>query len=124
MNYKNATHATIFKTYLVAAPYKYSNRFLAAAFLLSANPDTWKRAKKAIIEKKIHFDQIDRRGLSCYGYALLTMAKDIYENSTHINLFDLADPYLISDKTLELVFSTIEIARSGYPATGIKRESY
>ena len=121
MTFKNPTHAIIYKNYLVTAPYKFSNRFLGAAYLLAASNDTWKRAKKAISDKRIHFDQIDRNDLSCYGYALLSMARDVYENTTHINLFDLSDPYLISNKTLELVFNAILIARKGYEIIGINK---
>ncbi len=122
MNYKNLTHATIYKTYLISSPYKYGNRFLGAAYLLAASKDTWQRAKKAFREKRIFFKEIDRRGLTAYGYALLTMAQDIYEGTTHINLFDLSDPYLISDKTLDLVVNAMIIAREGYEATGVNKK--
>ena len=121
MNYKNTTHAMIYKTFLINAPFKFSNRFLAATYLLSASNDTWKRAKKAIHDKKINFKEIDKHSLRPYGYALLTMAQDIYENTTHINLFDISDPYLISDKTLDLIVGAMIIAREGYPATGVQK---
>ena len=121
MNYKNLTHATIYKTFLINSPYKYSNRFLGAAYLLAASKDTWQRAKKAIKEKRICFKDIDRNGLTAYGYALLTMAQDIFESTTHINLFDLSDPYLISDKTLDLVVNALLIAREGNEATGVNK---
>lgn len=122
MNYKNPAHATIYKTYLTKSRCKFSNRTLAGIFLLSADRDVWKRAKDAIVDKTILFDQIDHNDLSNYGYALLSIAKDICEKTTHINVYDLSDPYLISNKTLGLIFSAIEIARKGYPATGVKRD--
>jgi hypothetical protein len=49
------------------------------------------------------------------------MAQDIYENTTHINLFDISDAYLISDKTLDLIVGALFIAREGYPATGLQK---
>ena len=71
--------------------------------------------------KRICFKDIDRHGHTAYGYALLTMAQDIYESTTHINLFDLSDPYLISDKTLDLVVNALFISREGYEATGVNK---
>ncbi len=50
------------------------------------------------------------------------MAQDIYEGTTHINLFDLSDPYLISDRTLDLVVNAMIIAREGYEATGVNKK--
>ncbi len=111
----------IYKTFLINAPFKFGKRFLAAAYLLTASNETWKRAKKAIHDKTIIFGEIDRNGLSTYGYALVTMAQDIYENTTHINLFDISDPYLISDKTMDLIFGALLIAREGYPVTGVQK---
>ena len=121
MNYKNTTHAMIYKTFLINAPFKFGKRFLAATYLLAASNETWKRAKKAIHDKMINFREIDRHGLSTYGYALVTMAQDIYENTTHINLFDISDPYFISDKTLDLIIGALVIAREGYQTTGVQK---
>ena len=48
MKYKNETHQLIYKTYLIASPYKYPKKSLAAIFLLSADRELWRRAKKVI----------------------------------------------------------------------------
>ena len=121
MNFKNTTQAMMDKTFRSNAPFKFGKRVLAAAYLLTASNETWKRAKKAIHDKTIIFGEIDRNGLSTYGYALVTMAQDIYENTTHINLFDISDPYLISDTTMDLIFGALLIAREGYPITGVQK---
>ena len=111
VRYKNQAHYTVYNSFLSSSPYRYGKRFLAAVFLLSASSETLKRAKPAIAKKRIDFSQIDRRVLGAYGYTLIALAQDIYENTTHINLYEISDRYLISEKTFDLAISALKIAR-------------
>lgn len=122
MKYKNEAHQHIFTAYVALSPYKYSNRFLAAIFLLSAEKELWFRAKKAIEKKQIDFDRIPRTDLSSYGYALLQLAQDFYTGSQHVTLQDLGDPYLISDRTCMMIIQAIGICREGYDYIGTNRK--
>lgn len=122
MQYKNDTHQIIYKTYMASSPYKYPNRFLAAVFLLSAEKELWRRAKAAVKKKRIHFDRIDKSGLGPYAFALLHLARDLYEGTQFISLRDVADPYLISDKTLVLIIEAIGICREGYRVLDINKQ--
>ena len=124
MKYKNETHQLIYKTYLIASPYKYPKKSLAAIFLLSADRELWRRAKKAIDKKKIFFDRIDKKGLGTYAFALLHLASDICDGTQYVSLRDLADPYLISDLTYMLIVEAIAICRDGYEYIGINKEQY
>ena len=38
-----------------------------------------------------------------------------------VKCFMLSDPYLVSDKTLDLVINALIIAREGYGATGVNK---
>ena len=122
MKYKNEAHQHIFTAYVALSPYKYSSRFLAAIFLLSAEKELWLRARKAIDKKQIDFDKISRTELSSYGYTLLQLAQDFYTGTQHVSLQDLGDPYLISDRTCMLIIQAIGICREGYDFIGMSRK--
>ena len=122
MNYKNEAHQHIFSSYVALSPYKYTNRFLAAIYLLSADKELWFRPKKAINKKEIDLEKIPRVDLGSYGYALLQLAQDFYTGTQHVSLQDLGDPYLISDKTCMLIAQAIEICREGYEAIGVRKQ--
>ena len=119
LTYKSAAHATFYKNYLINTAYRFDGKTLAALFLLTSTPDLWKRAKAAIKGKKVRFDKIDIHGISAYGYTLVVIARDLYQNTTHINLYDLADDFLISSNMFKLIMSAITVAREGYEAIGI-----
>ncbi len=116
IQYKNAAHEAVYVSFLASSKYRYGSRFLAAVFLLSASRDVWERAQKAIVKKQIRFCLLERRDLGAYGYTLAAAAQDIYENTTHINLYGLSDRYLISEKTFGLITSALRIAREGREA--------
>ena len=122
MKFKNETHGFIYKTFIATNPYKLPAPFLAASYLLSAEKELWKRSKKAFHRKQIFFDEIPRTGLSPYAFALLHLAQDIYTGSHYVTLRDVADPYLISDKTFELVTEAIGLCREGYSRLGIGKQ--
>ena len=122
MTYKNEAHQRIYRSFVAFSPFKYSRRFLAAAYLLSAEKELWFRARKAMNGKQLQFDKIDRTGLSEYAYILLRAARDLYEDTHHISLADLGDPYLFSDKTCLLFVEAIGVCREGYGYIGISRK--
>ena len=122
MTYRNDTHATLYKTFVVLCPHKLSNRFLAALFFLSANRELWNGAKKAIEGKNIDFERIDKKDMGCYAYTLLCLAKDFYTGSTHATLYDIGNIHLFSDQTVELIVSAIGISRKGYEYIGINKQ--
>ena len=121
MTYKNQAHMKIYRHYVLLSPYRHTNEFLAAVYLLSADKELWFRAKKAIDGKNIIFDQIDKKELSCYSYTLYRLAQDFYEGMQHIGLHDIGDTYLISDKTCALIINAINVCREGYDAIGINK---
>lgn len=115
MNYKNKVHELIYKTYVIKCPYKLPSRTLAAIYLLSADRNAWKRMKRNIEKKEINFNNVSLSGATPYEYMIIKTASDLYSNDCmHLNIFDLGDPFLISNKSLELIFQAIRIARNGY----------
>ena len=122
ITYKNPAHMKIYRHYVLLSPYRHTNEFLAAIYLLSADKELWFRAKKAINGKTICFDQIDNKELSCYSYTLYRLAQDFYEGLQHIGLHDIGDTYLISDKTCTLIINAINICRDGYKAIGVIKQ--
>lgn len=121
MKFKNETHQFIYKTFIVTSPYRFPSPFLAASYLLSAEKELWKRSKKAFHKKLIFFDEIQKTGLSPYAFVLLHLAQDIYTGSHYVTLQDVADPFLISEKTFELVTEAIGLCREGYSKLGIEK---
>ncbi|MCR4682722.1 MAG: hypothetical protein K5647_05230 [Clostridiales bacterium] len=121
ITYKNLTHKRIYRNFVLLSPFKFSNDFLSAAYLLSADRDLWFKAKRAMQGSEIDFDGIDDHELSGYAYTLLKLAQDIYEGTRHLDLKDLCTPYVISRKTFVLFVEAIEICREGYKALGITK---
>ncbi len=122
VTYKNQTHMKIYMNYVLLSPYKQTNEFLAAVYFLSADKELWSCAKKAISEKKIDFENIDKNSLSCCANTLLRLAQDISEGTNHISIHDIGDPYLISAKTCELILNAVGICRYGYRVLGINKQ--
>lgn len=122
VTFVNPTHEIIFRRYIDFSSYRYTNEFLAAVYLLSADPVLWSRAKKAISGRTINFEKIERARLSCYAYTLLHLAQDFFEGTTHVILSDVVDSYQISDRTCEMIFSAIGICRDGYKRIGHEKK--
>lgn len=119
--YKNPAHQKIYKSFILLSTFKYSNDFLAAAFLLSADRSLWSRARNAISGNEIDFDAIDEHDLSTYAYTLLKIAQDIYEGTQHFDLKDFGDPFITSNKTFLLFTEALRIMREGYETLGITK---
>lgn len=113
MNYYGKKHENNFKRHLEKLDNKVSNAYLASIYLLSAGGELWNRAKGAITNKSINFNEIIRCDLNTYSYTLYKVAQDIYTNSTHINLFDICDKGIVTDKAFDLIMTALQIGRNG-----------
>ena len=121
MKFRNPKHAMICKTYVITTPYKLSNRCLAAVYLLSANKETWLRARHAIKGNRIDFSELPKTGLDTYQYAIVSAAPDLCEDTRHITLYDVGDRNLMEYDLYDLIMSALHICRDGYRALGVNR---
>jgi len=121
MFYRGKVHQKIFEGEINRKPNKCSNKYLAILYLISADKTLWYNSKYAIEKKRINLDEIKLNGISPYGYSLLRVAQDIATASVHLTFSDLADTYLISDVTFELIITALKIAREGYNYIGIDK---
>ena len=64
-------------------------------------------------KNRIHFDKMNLGSVDENAYALFCCAKDLYADTKHITIADLADEQLISPKMFELIYEAISIRRFG-----------
>ena len=119
MRFRNTKHANVCKKYITKKPYRLDNRFIAAVYLLSANKETWFRARNGIKEDKIDFSLIPNSGLTPYQYAIVSAAQDIYEDTRHLTLYDIGDMYLMEEDLFDLIINALRICKGGYEMVGV-----
>jgi hypothetical protein len=89
---------------------------LSAVYLLTADRKLWIQAQRHIGKNRINFDQIKPFDCSEYGYPIYCAAKDVYLNTKHFTLHDLADHRLIPNDLFELLYTALIIKRKGINA--------
>lgn len=122
MNYKNEAHRNTFRAFVEKSPYKHANSFLAAIYILTSSGNLWKSAKQNICGRNLDLQTKNYPHLSRYESILLKFARDIHEDTSFANIHDLCDDYLISDKTFELIYNALAIARKGYNVIDVKKK--
>ena len=122
MRFRNSKHATVCKTHIIQNPYRLDNRFLAAVYLLSANRETWLRAKNGIREDRVDFSRIPKTGLTPYQYAIVSAAQDICEDTRHLTLYDIGDMYLMEEDLFDLIINALKICKGGYRMVGVIKQ--
>lgn len=95
----------------------------AAAFLLSADPFLWERAKSGITGKGIRYGEIAVHGIEPDGYALFCAAREMCGGSPRLSLSELGDPELISDRLLLVILNGILISRHGIRILAEQKEN-
>ncbi len=123
MYYKNEHHKKLFINKITSNPRKCSKEYLAATYLLTSDKNLWGLVGNFVLNKTISFSEIPSTRLRLNKYALLSVAKDMYLGTSHLELTDLCDPYLISNKLLELFITAIRICRGGYDYIGVDENS-
>lgn len=117
--FKDEAHRQLFQQ-LVAATM--SPAYGAALYLLTAEPSLWCAAQSGIRHDGIRFQDIRLHGINEDGYALFHAAKDIYCDTKHISLSELADPEVISDGVFRLIMDALLIRRYGTTIINIFKE--
>lgn len=98
---------------ITAAAKREHTPYTAAAFLLSADPALWKRARPALHEDTVDFNKIGSVGAEMRAHLLLQIAKDLYYGTCRLTTGELCDRELISDELFRLFVSAFVIRRYG-----------
>ena len=88
-------------------------RVLSAVYLLTANPQLWRRVQNQVEKNCIHFDRMNLGSVDEKAYTLFCCAKDLYLGTKHITIADLADEQLISPKMFGIICNALAIRRFG-----------
>jgi hypothetical protein len=90
-----------------------SNRYLASAYLLSADIALWNKSTHAVEQGRIDFEKILLSDMSVEAYTFYAVAKDIYTGSEHLSMSDYTDHALLAPLTYKIIRQAIELARRG-----------
>jgi len=91
-------------------------RVLSAVYLLTADPQLWRRVQNQVENNGIRFDKINLGSVDEKAYTLFCCAKDLYLGTKHITIADLADEQLISTKMFGIICNALAIRRFGIGA--------
>jgi len=114
MIYKNEQHEVRYRKAVLRKGKTHSRRFLAAVYLLTSQKELWDRARYAVSNEKIEFNEISRSNIRLPALLILLAARDLYEGRKHIHLTDIGDQYLITDWEFMLIIEAAMISREGY----------
>lgn len=92
---------------------KRNRRYLAAVFLLSANPKLWELVNKDVTDTGIFFEDIKIKRLDLEQYVLFHTARDIYCNTKFVKDEELADPSLVPDELFDLIVNAFLLMAYG-----------
>ena len=91
-----------------------SNEFLAAIYLFTASERLWECAQSGIYRNDIDFKRISTKRMGIINYCLLKAAEDIYTDSMHFSIGEIASPDIISDNLLQIIMNAVVIKRGKF----------
>lgn len=94
-------------------------RYLAALYLLTADERVWRDVRDAVTKNNIHFEKVTSIP-SKDGYEIYQVAKDLAEDTSHINLADIASSSTTKPSVFVVISKALAICRYGVGAVGIK----
>lgn len=122
MNFRNEKHHQVFDE-AIRKFNKKNFALVAAIYLLTAEHKLWMQIKCFIERNEIKFDSFKPRDSSENGYTLLCCAKDLYLETKHITISDLADTELVAPKMFALICNAMAIRRFGLGAIQYKERN-
>ena len=90
---------------------RHNPTILAALYLLTASPKLWKRMQARVGKNRISFTGVSLGGCTGNDYVLFCCAKDLCLGTNHIDIRDIADPDLVSEKAFLLIQTAITLRR-------------
>ena len=94
--------------------YHENAKLIAAVYLLSADKDLWNCVWRYVNSNDISFSRIKPKDMLPVAYTLLCVAKDLYLNTRHFTIEELADPIVIDPIRFRLILNAMGIRRYGY----------
>ena len=94
--------------------YHENAKLIAAVYLLSADKDLWNCVWRYVNSNDISFSRIKPKDMLSEAYTLLCVAKDLYLNTRHFFIAELADPIVIDPIRFRLILNAMGIRRYGY----------
>ena len=94
----------------------------ASLYLLTASPKLWKRVQSQVEKNRISFSGVSLCGCSGIDYILFCCAKDLCLGTSHLDLRDIADPNLLSEKAFCLIQTAMSICRMGRDIAEFERK--
>ncbi len=117
--YLNADHRQRMNTLQKRLGYK-DNKFLAAAYLLTATHDIYTRTEHCFCKQSIVFENVQAKDIDILGYTLLKAAQDIYRGEAHLFFCDLSSREIVDTLAFTLLFNALLVARYGSAVLGGK----
>ena len=117
MTFKGSIHKRIFLRAIARFKGKHiPYYFLSTIFLLTSSKILWQRASRHIGNFTIAWKSIDIRGVSIQDYALYKLSKDMYFDTSEVNIGDICNARIFNDRMMPIVYSAFEIQRHGMSA--------
>jgi len=120
MHYINDEHKKIFEFKICRNPYKFTNEYIAAVYLLSSEKSLWNVSKGFVKLNDISFD-FRANGITEVGYLLYKFARIMYESLSFENIYEFYDERIMPNEYFEVIITALRICRHGLPYTGLKK---
>ena len=121
MYFRNRIHEQIYLDSLQNNPFRCTEQYLAALYILTSDKLLWRISKAKVKAKKIRFNAIKVYGTASIQYILVKVASDLYRDTAYSSYKELCDKNLITDRYFELIITAMHIRRYGYDYLPIKR---
>jgi len=95
-------------------PLRSEPEYVAAIYLLSADPELWEKVSEHITDENIDFRNIRLSGLSTNQYAIYKTAKDIFNGNIKLKIYDIKAMVYLSEETINLLLTARKVKECGY----------
>ena len=82
MYFRNRIHEQIYLDSLQNNPFRCTEQYLAALYILTSDKLLWRISKAKVKAKKIRFNAIKVYGTASIQYILVKVASDLYRDTT------------------------------------------
>lgn len=95
-------------------PLRSEPEFVAAIYILTADPELWDKVKDNITNEKINFRKIRLGSVSTDTYALYKTAEGLFYNKYHVAPNEVRTMDCLSDLTKILILISVKVAKNGF----------
>ncbi len=86
---------------------------IGAVYLLTAEGGLWNKCRNHVDHDTVHFDKISLGSVNSRAYTMFACARDILEGTKHLNITDLVDEQLITNKLFTILCYALALKRFG-----------